>query len=1234
MKNFKIFISSPGDVRQERVLAQKIIEKLNVQLKEYISLEPYFWEREPLVATSDFQSLILPPSKCDIVIVILWSRLGKDLDKDKYYGEYTNKVPVTGTEWEFEEAYKAHLLNNKTKPSILVYKKNENFNVLGNDEEALNEAIIQKKKLDTFFDNWFLNEDKSFKGALHEFMSLKDFEELFEIQITALVKDYIQTDAVKNTINWFKGSPFKGLESFEKEDSQIFFGRNYSINEIFEQLTNQIKNNTAFLMLLGASGSGKSSFLKAGLLPRLLLPNMIDNVAIVRYAILLPSNCNKDLVRGLIDILFKETALCELEELYYKKEDLYKKVKNDLINILDPIKQVFSHISHNNNLLENSGIKLILLIDQFEEIFTLKDISIEDRKEFIELLGLLSKSGFVFIVSSMRSDFFTYLESDSQLVNMMKNDGKYILSFPSEAEIDQIILKPVHEAGCKYEIDDKTNIPLNEVIKKSMLQNKTSLPLLEYMLNLLWQQRDKNLITYQSYHSLGGLENIIGNKAEDVYKSLDQKTKEKLPKLIRLLSTLTKENQEFTSKKVDFKLIEKDSSLLELGNVFLSKDVRLIVKDSSNENTYIRMAHESIFKYWYRAKKILIEEFNYIQLRDRLESQSVVWKTSKDEDKNSLLLNTGLPIEEAKNIYENRKDELSDKIIEYIEASILHIKKKEKKKKVYITVFLTFLIFIVIVLLFLINAVNEEKNKIFEKEKALSKANENLKASLEIQKESFNDLISLTWYSFINQDLSDGKLDKVNTLNKILATLKSNDIERKEKLISIMLKYFSKKGVNKDNIKELDTITTFEQMFSNILFRKPKYVLMEIAASKSFIWYWDTLQLKTMYNLFDFILFQKKLPKTFQRYSNLTNEQKEELKYIHALLKFLLEPNTKNYQNYQNKYKIQDPHFDEKDKTPLYLFLNYDANYKYIQYQKEKLNGRFLINQKDINERFVKLSRFLYNELSKNPKNYKRKEEADIKSMYYSGLFSLNEEYGKTYNSIKKSTVLKEDKSKKEILKLLAIQEDNYHLLKLLSFIYFLEQDYKKVYDLSNELLNLFPFENEFLTLRKKALLLILENQEINSFINISTKKEKDNLYSYYKNLSWAILELNKDYNKSILNLNLALKYAISKKNKSSIYSSLSWYYLFTKEYDKALKSSQKAISLNPKGKWVYTNMAHAYLFLGEIEKAKEIYLKYKDVKVHSSKRLFKKFVSEDFSKFEEEGITSEYFDVIRESIK
>src|ERR1700730_11391997 len=123
-QRLRVFISSPGDVPDERLRADLILDKLSQDFSRFFSIEAYRWEHEVMLASKHFQDMIEPPSKFDIVILILWSRLGTPLPERTPIREYRgidDRTPVTGTEWEFEDALK--VARERGAPDLLAFRK-------------------------------------------------------------------------------------------------------------------------------------------------------------------------------------------------------------------------------------------------------------------------------------------------------------------------------------------------------------------------------------------------------------------------------------------------------------------------------------------------------------------------------------------------------------------------------------------------------------------------------------------------------------------------------------------------------------------------------------------------------------------------------------------------------------------------------------------------------------------------------------------------------------------------------------------------------------------------------------------------------------------------------------------------------------------------------------------------------------------------------------------------------
>ena len=278
IRRLRIFLSSPGDVVATREIAALTIERLAQDYARFFRIEPYLWEYEAMVASGHFQDSIEPPSAFDIVVLIVWSRLGTPLPERTKVREYRGmdgRAPVTGTEWEYEEALKA--AQESGTPDLLVYRSREHARVDTLDSERRRKDIEQLEELDRFWSRHFANQG-AYLGAYTEFTSGAEFAAAFEKQLRKLIEKRIAPVASAGhepgTRIWTQ-APFRGLESYEFEHAPIFFGQDDALTKAMVQLVASAAAGSPFLLVLGASGSGKSSLVKAGIVPKLFVPRRI-----------------------------------------------------------------------------------------------------------------------------------------------------------------------------------------------------------------------------------------------------------------------------------------------------------------------------------------------------------------------------------------------------------------------------------------------------------------------------------------------------------------------------------------------------------------------------------------------------------------------------------------------------------------------------------------------------------------------------------------------------------------------------------------------------------------------------------------------------------------------------------------------------------------------------------------------------------------------------------------------
>ncbi len=671
MKEVRCFISSPGDVGEERLIAERVVQRLKREFFRRIKLTPILWEHEPLRATAHFQSQIIPPAETDIVICILWSRLGTRLPRE--FRRPDGTPYASGTEWEFENAAESH--RQRGVPDLLVYRKTAEAVARLSSKDAVMQALEQKEALDRFIDRWFGNPSEGFRAAFHMFASADEFERLLETHLRRFLSDRFGSlpvsslDAPTPTTGYIE-HPFRGLSPFDVKHANIFFGRTRAIAELKQQLERQAARGSAFVLVVGMSGSGKSSLVRAGLVPTMTQPGVVEGVGLWRYGIIRPADVAGGPCHSLAVALQQSTALPGLAELGFGLEASAGLMRQNPDLMIGPIrgalKGAAAKVASDEHLMAPPTSRLLIVIDQLEEIFTNPEQTAEERQAFATALASLARSGEVWIVATLRSDFFHHLAELPQMMELKSGEGQYDVLPPTFAELEQMIVQPARVAGVGFEVDVATNTSLNQTIHEAAARNPQALPLLEFTLDELYKRRQDNVLTWAAYGQLGGLEGAIARRAEEVFATLSADVQRTLSTLFYGLVALHEgEGMVAASRRAARNSLPPTPALQNLIDEFVNARLLVVDRDDRGEQT-IGWAHEALLRYWPRAAEWIKENQELLRIRSRVTAAAELWDSrERDED---FLLTAAKPLADAETLVREVAG-LSGGIIEFVAAS-------------------------------------------------------------------------------------------------------------------------------------------------------------------------------------------------------------------------------------------------------------------------------------------------------------------------------------------------------------------------------------------------------------------------------------------------------------------------------------------------------------------------------------------------------------------------------------
>lgn len=658
-RNVRIFISSPGDVQEERQKARDVIGRLSRSYAGSITISPVFWEDLPLPATASLQEgidlVIGDRHGIDIAVFVLWSRLGSRLGSAilrRDGGEYRS-----GTEREFDLMMRAREASGNQRPEILVYLRSDdatfNDSLDRASPDARSELLEQRKMLESFIQTEFREASTGANTRAYlSFRSPLGFAEALHNHLKAKLQELLEETVEENT---WEGNPYLGLSPFRPEHAEVFFGREEDTSRFLEKMQCMAVAPRHFILVCGPSGAGKSSFVQAGVVPRLSGDRPEGLRADWRYLIFTPSQTGGDLPKHFCSLLAREGCLPQVLR-NVTMDDLVQSARRDLQSVIDlNLKGLAKELSSSNGLPP----KILVVVDQLEELFS--SYIPEATASFVSFLDTLAQSDLFFVVATMRNDFYHRYQESRELVALKGELGLFDLQPPETDDFARITAIPARMAGYKFETDSTAG-RLDRQITRDLDLDGNALPLLEYVLAELVESAGENrLLTFANYREMGGLHGAIGKRAEEVYTRHSDKGV--FSQVFQALVSVDEGNPDKAIRtKAPMAVICGTPEGRAIVDGFVQ--TRLLTVDGDT----VTVAHEALFTQWDRFRLWIAENRRALAFRKVVEDSYQRWeRNGRNKD---YLIRGSRPVADARYLLEHHAELLNHGQAQYIKSSI------------------------------------------------------------------------------------------------------------------------------------------------------------------------------------------------------------------------------------------------------------------------------------------------------------------------------------------------------------------------------------------------------------------------------------------------------------------------------------------------------------------------------------------------------------------------------------
>ncbi|MCP4361881.1 MAG: hypothetical protein GY796_28040, partial [Chloroflexi bacterium] len=438
--------------------------------------------------------------------------------------------------------------------------------------------------------------------------------------------------------------PYMGLDPFDAQNKNLFYGREPLISSLIDRL-----RNGRFLALSGPSGSGKTSIVMAGLIPQMQEGGLNESASWTYLPRLISGS---DPLLNLVNLLQTPDntpgwADETLKNLYQSDNTLLRLVNR-----------------------RSGGAPVVLVVDMFEEIFTLCQDQ-ANRSAFMNNLLHFTQdeTSAHILILIMRSDL------ENNLVRQPEFQAAYAqaqmrVTTMNANELRQAIQQPANMVGLKFEEG------LVEQLVSDVLGEPVALPLLQFSLLKLWERRNRNRVTWESYRQLGGGRDALATTADTLYDNMNPAEQNTARRILLKMVRPTQGIEVVRIRVLRKQLYESGLATGRIDHVlnhFVRQRLIRINPANTPQNDQFEIAHEALVRNWPRLIGWLEEERVNLRHRLRLAEMTGQWDALKQDD--SALLR-GLVLEEAQ-----QYNDLNELETTFVAASVAASQRKEQEKE-------------------------------------------------------------------------------------------------------------------------------------------------------------------------------------------------------------------------------------------------------------------------------------------------------------------------------------------------------------------------------------------------------------------------------------------------------------------------------------------------------------------------------------------------------------------------